>query len=150
MMPMAFSLPASTSIAVATASVALCLGAIISRGCRLNRLLPSSSACRPVRVPSAETPPITALVSTAVSVSAGTPTATIAAADWLKMALQARVMAESAPNAATASLSRVSRVGTLDAARPNPGVKVSTMPMIEDEGSAMVRVPVSTSDTVMP
>ncbi|MNY62611.1 hypothetical protein D3C86_1994560 [compost metagenome] len=104
----------------------------------------------PVRVPSAATPPMIELVSTAASVPVGTPTATIAAADWLKMALQARVSAESAPNAATASLSRVSRVGTLDAASPSPGVKVSTRPMIEDDGKAMMRAPVSTSATVMP
>ncbi|MNL23796.1 hypothetical protein D3C87_1452000 [compost metagenome] len=90
------------------------------------------------------------LVSTAASVPVGTPTATIAAADWLKIALHARVRSESGPNAATASLSRVSSVGTFDSASPSPGVKVSTMPMIEDDGRLIMRAPVSTSATVMP
>nr|WP_223998161.1 hypothetical protein [Pseudomonas asiatica] len=64
-------------------------------------------------------------------------------------------MAEPAPKAAMASRSLVIStrsfalaVGVLSA--PGPGVKVSTRPMIEVDGRAMVRAPLSTFVTVTP
>ncbi|MNC65310.1 hypothetical protein D3C75_1155870 [compost metagenome] len=61
------------------------------------------------------------------------------------------MIAEPAPKAATASRSLVINTRSLALAlAPGPGVKVSTRPMIEDDGSAMVRAPVSTLVTVTP
>ncbi|MNE47360.1 hypothetical protein D3C80_1417630 [compost metagenome] len=67
------------SMAVATAWVALCLGAMIKRGWALKRLLPSSSACRPVRLPLASTPPMIEEVCAAASTALATPQQTITA-----------------------------------------------------------------------
>ncbi|MNJ53421.1 hypothetical protein D3C77_488060 [compost metagenome] len=145
------SLSAIATRAVPTAWVALCLGVTNSRGWALKRLLPSSSACRPVRVPSASTPPIIAEVCCAASSILATPQATITALARMYTALQALVIAESGPKAATASRSLViSTSSSALALAVRPGVKVSTRPMIEDDGKAMVRAPVSTFVTVTP
>ncbi|MNG26288.1 hypothetical protein D3C84_1112560 [compost metagenome] len=85
----------------------MCFGAISSRGWALKRLLPSSSACMPVRLPSARTPPMIAEVSSAPSATLATPTPTITALERAKIALAALVIAAFGPQAATASLSRV-------------------------------------------
>ncbi|MNE87416.1 hypothetical protein D3C80_1846170 [compost metagenome] len=61
------------------------------------------------------------------------------------------VIAESEPKAATASRSLVISTRSLAlAVASGPGKKVSTKPMIEDDGKAMVRAPVSTFVTVTP
>ncbi|MNE47359.1 hypothetical protein D3C80_1417620 [compost metagenome] len=67
------------------------------------------------------------------------------------MARQALVIAEVSPNAATASRSLVISTRSLYlAVAVPPSVKVSTKPMIEDDGRAMLRAPVSTFVTVTP
>ncbi|MOA59407.1 hypothetical protein D3C78_1840110 [compost metagenome] len=67
------------------------------------------------------------------------------------MAWQALVIAEPGPKAATASRSLVISTRSLALALAvGPGVKVSTRPMIEDDGKPMVRAPVSTFVTVTP
>ncbi|MNG18932.1 hypothetical protein D3C84_1030430 [compost metagenome] len=62
-------------------------------------------------------------------------------------------MAESAPKAAMASRSVVININSSALAVPppsTPGVKVSHRPMIDDDGSAMVRAPLSISEVVTP
>lgn len=79
-------------------------------------------------------------VCSASSSSSATPHATITALAFKNTALAARVMTESSPNAAMASRSLVSSTRSLGlAVALIPGVKVSQRPMIEVDGSAMVR-----------
>ncbi|MNM65198.1 hypothetical protein D3C81_766280 [compost metagenome] len=142
--------PSATS-SVATASVAEYPGVTNNRGWALNLLLPLSNACMPVRLPSAQTPPMIADSCSAGSSSSGTPTATITALDRLKMALQSWVIAASGPQAATASLSRVISSNSLAAAVAGGAtVKVLHRPMIDADGVAICRAPVSTKVTVTP
>ena len=69
------------------------------------------------------------------------------------MALHALVIGASGPHAAIASRSLVINFTSLSSAvgapsAPGPGVKVSHRPMIEDDGSEMVRAPDSTDPRV--
>ncbi|MNR46716.1 hypothetical protein D3C85_1657210 [compost metagenome] len=69
------------------------------------------------------------------------------------MAAAALAIAEPAPNAAMASRSDVSNTRSPALAVPPPrmpGVKVSHRPMIEDDGSEIVRAPVSIREVVTP
>ncbi|MNF91118.1 hypothetical protein D3C76_1457410 [compost metagenome] len=67
--------------------------------------------------------------------------------------MAALVIAESGPKAAIASRSEVISFSSPASAVPPPsmpGEKVSHSPMIDDDGSDMVRAPVSISEVVTP
>ncbi|EGH42762.1 hypothetical protein PSYPI_10305 [Pseudomonas syringae pv. pisi str. 1704B] len=94
-------------------------------------------------------------VSSAAVEPAATPHPTMTALARVKIAWHALVIGASAPQAAMASRSLVISFSSLTAANWATsgavlGVKASHSPMIEDDGSAMVRAPVSTVVMVMP